>query len=167
MKYTLLLIFLLLAFNSSASVDEYRKYIEKMNALIIEGKYEEAAEFSANRFNKPVYKSYDFLAYLIRKNQNISNREAIADKYLRKGCLAGDYHACRSEADLLRESGRFEEAEKIYIELASKYPDPHSAGKLASMYHNRKWAGFNPEKAKYWQLQIPNLDKRAKEESNN
>jgi len=137
-------------------LSDYEEYINNHE-------FEKAATFSAKHSNIPVYKSYRGLAFFIRKNKSIKNRHEIADSYLRKGCDAGDYHACRREADLIQQKGNLEEAEKIYIHLATNYPDPASAGNLVTMYHNKKWEGYNPEEAKYWRLKIPKL---AKDESN-
>jgi len=165
MKYIFILLsiitFSVQAFNVP---DKYHKYVTDMQTLIDNNKYEEAAKYSANYENRHISEGYRALSTFINHYSTRKDKEELVEKYIIKACELGDYHSCRTYADILASNKEYKKAEIIYLNNAENHSDPASAGRLVSLYHNRSWEGFNNEKAKYWQFKIPEL---AKKESNN
>jgi len=156
MKYIAIL-FLIYAAPLYACEDDFDKLLIHINKMIDNKQYEEAASYLAKRDKTNIAGGYRILAALINLNDNVKNKEQLKEKYLVKGCGLGDYNSCREHTNILVARGEYQKAEAILLKIVKKHSDPKSAGYLISLYHTRKWKGFNEEKAKYWQHKLSEL----------
>ena len=131
--------------------DELRLHI---NHMIDNQQYEEAALYLAKKDGTDIAQGYRSLASIIGIYFELKNRKQLSEIYLVKGCKLGDYNSCRELTYNLIKNGEYLKAEATLLDIVDKHSDPKAAGYLVSLYHNRKWDGFNKEKAKYWQYKI-------------
>jgi len=135
-----------------------------INHMIDNQQFEEAAQYLADKDKTNISEGYRGLAAFISAYYELENRKDLSELYLVKGCELGDYNSCREHTYRLVQKGEYLKAESILLDVANKHSDPQAAGYLVSLYHNRKWDGFNKEKAKHWQYKVTEF---AKQKSNN
>ena len=142
--------------------DELRLHI---NHMIDNQQYEEAAQFLAEKEKTHISEGYGNLSAFIGIYYELKNKNELKEKYLVKGCELGDYKSCREYTYILIKKGKHKEAEGILLDIVNKHSDPKAAGYLVSLYHNRKWDGFDKEKAKYWRHKINDFVKQQSNKS--
>ena len=148
----------------SYACEEFDKLQLHINRMIDNQQYEEAAQYLADRDKTNISEGYRGLSSFISAYYELENRKELSELYLDKGCELGDYNSCRERTYSMVQNGEYLKAEAILLDIVSKHSDPEAAGYLVSLYHNRKWDGFNKEKARYWQYKVTEL---AKQKSNN
>jgi len=141
--------------------DELQLHI---NNMIDNQQFEEAAQYLAERDKTNISEGYRVLAAFIGAYYELENKNELSEIYLLKGCKLGDYNSCREHTYSLVQKGEYLKAEAILLDIAKKHSDPKAAGYLVSLYHNRKWGGFDKEKAKHWQFKVTEY---SKQKSNN
>jgi len=155
------LLFTTLSTATASLLQEAELLKKEIDALISLQEYEKAAQYLAKKESTHISSGYRILSVFIRQNHNLQNRYELSATYLKKGCDTGDFLSCTQYAGHLAKSGKYKEAESLYIKTATEHSDPHAAGSLVSLYLNRKWEGYSKEKAEYWRFKIPELSKNA------
>ena len=136
-----------------------------INKMIDDRQYDKAAKFLSEREETDISEGYRMLAAFIGAYYELKNKDELKEKYFIKGCELGDYKSCREHTYTLVKNGKFKEAEATLLEIANKHFDPRAASYLVSLYHNRKWDGFNEEKAKYWRNKTNDFVKKQSNKS--